>query len=111
MSFRFSRLLRVVRFEFGDDDQYWGVSARQEILSEALEMLENSLLHPLALHMLQGTATLVVCCAMVTRMTPQDAPSRDLLLRLALRLAGDPHKRATRTYFQHNGYQILNMIW
>jgi hypothetical protein len=87
----------------------WTEVIRQEVLQVSIRMLEDGLKHDKSLHMLRPTSPLVFACTMVLQLSKPDDPARDLILRIALRCAGDP-KGEIMTYAKHNGFQILNML-
>lgn len=53
---------------------------------------------------------MVFACTMVLQLSDSKHPARNLILRIALRCAGNP-KGEIMTYAKHNGFQILNMLW
>ena len=88
----------------------WTPTTRQDLLAVSIELIEVALSHERATHMLRVTSPLVFACVMILRLTEPESPSRDLVLRLALRLAGEPG-RGVMTFSKHNGLQLINMLW
>ncbi|WVQ95842.1 hypothetical protein IAU59_002941 [Kwoniella sp. CBS 9459] len=83
---------------------------KADLLLVSTELLEGCLSHERAMHMLRPTSPIVFAAAILLQLTSKDAPERDLILRVALRLAGEPKHGDIMTYAVHNGYQILNML-
>ena len=75
-----------------------------------VSLLEGGLAIPNGLHMLRATISFVLASTLILRMTDIDSTERDLVLRVGLRLAGDPLKAGVSTYERHNGFQILNVL-
>lgn len=88
----------------------WSGTMRREVLDVSIRMLEGALKHDRSLHMLRPTSPLVFACTIVLQLSEQDHPARNLILRIALRLSGNP-RGEVMTYGKHNGFQILNMLW
>ncbi|OCF31718.1 hypothetical protein I316_06525 [Kwoniella heveanensis BCC8398] len=88
----------------------WTNHMRADLLLVSTELLEGCLSHERAMHMLRPTSPIVFAAAILLQLTKKDAPERDLILRVALRLAGEPKQGDIMTYAVHNGYQILNML-
>ncbi|WWC57478.1 uncharacterized protein I303_100010 [Kwoniella dejecticola CBS 10117] len=100
-------LLRISRAQSSSDK--WTSETRQELLRLSIQMLEGALCHERALHMIGRTSALVFASTIILQLTEPDASSRDLILRVALRLAGDPNQNLM-TYEKHNGFQLINML-
>ncbi|WWC98256.1 hypothetical protein V866_005147 [Kwoniella sp. B9012] len=100
-------LLRISRAQSSPGK--WTSETRQELLRLAIQMLEGALCHERALHMIGRTSALVFASTIILQLTEPDARSRDLILRVALRLAGDPNQDLM-TYEKHNGFQLINML-
>ncbi|WRT68793.1 uncharacterized protein IL334_005773 [Kwoniella shivajii] len=100
-------LLRISKAQFPRDK--WTPNTRHELLGLAVQMLEGALCHERALHMIGRTSALVFAATIILQLTDPEAGSRDLILRVALRLAGDPNQDLM-TYEKHNGFQLINML-
>jgi hypothetical protein len=61
--------------------------------------------------MLRPTSTLVFAATIIMQLAESDTEAQDAILRVGLRLAGDPRKPSVSTFPKHNGHQILNMLW
>nr|XP_019013685.1 uncharacterized protein I206_01756 [Kwoniella pini CBS 10737]OCF52466.1 hypothetical protein I206_01756 [Kwoniella pini CBS 10737] len=101
-------ILRVAKARSGPGS--WSDQMRSDLILVSIELLEGCLSHKRAMHMLRPTSPIVFAAAILLRLTSKEAPERDLILRVALRLAGEPEKEDIVTYAVHNGYQILNML-
>nr|XP_019049896.1 hypothetical protein I302_00315 [Kwoniella bestiolae CBS 10118]OCF28826.1 hypothetical protein I302_00315 [Kwoniella bestiolae CBS 10118] len=105
-----SRLVGLLRISKAQSHpEKWTAETRGELLSLAIQMLEGALCHERALHMIGRTSALVFAATIILQLTAPDAGSRDLILRVALRLAGDPNQDCM-TYEKHNGFQLINML-
>ncbi|WWC88372.1 uncharacterized protein L201_003283 [Kwoniella dendrophila CBS 6074] len=100
-------LLRITKAQLTSGN--WISSIRNDLLALAIQMLEGALCHERALHMIGRTSALIFAATIVLQLTEPDASSRDLILRVALRLAGDPNQDLM-TYEKHNGFQLINML-
>ncbi|WWC89880.1 uncharacterized protein L201_004808 [Kwoniella dendrophila CBS 6074] len=89
----------------------WTDQMRADLVSVSIDILQGCLSHERAMHMLRPTSPTVFASAILLQLTTKEAPERDLILRVALRLAGEPNEQdGIMTYAAHNGYQILNML-
>ena len=102
-------LLRIAKIEAARGG--WSSATRQDVLSVATTVLVEALKEPMSMHMLRRTSLLVISSAIVLQMTPPGTPIRDIVLRMALRMAGNPRQDTLMTYTRHNGFQLMNMIW
>ncbi|WRT67709.1 uncharacterized protein IL334_004681 [Kwoniella shivajii] len=89
----------------------WTDQMKTDLVLVSTELMEGCLSHEKSLHMLRPTSPIVFAAAILLQLTGKEAKERDLILRVALRLAGDPRQEDVMTYATHNGYQILNMLW
>ncbi|WVF68285.1 hypothetical protein IAT40_003050 [Kwoniella sp. CBS 6097] len=106
-----SRLIGIMRVaKARSQPGPWTDQMRADLLLVSTELLEGCLSHERAMHMLRPTSPIVFAAAILQQLTSKDAPERDLVLRVALRLAGEPKQGDIMTYAVHNGYQILNML-
>lgn len=101
-------LLRIAKKQSASGK--WSVTMRQEVLDVSVCILECALKHDRSLHMLRPTSPVVFACTIVLQLSEPDHPARDMILRIALRLSGNP-RGEVMTYGKHNGFQILNMLW
>ncbi|WVW82922.1 hypothetical protein I302_104936 [Kwoniella bestiolae CBS 10118] len=88
----------------------WTDQMKADLVHVSIELLEGCLSHERSMHMLRPTSPIVFAAAILLQLTNKDAPERDLILRVALRLSGEPKQEDIMTYAVHNGYQILNML-
>ncbi|WWD09994.1 hypothetical protein V865_008126 [Kwoniella europaea PYCC6329] len=88
----------------------WTDQMKSDLVLVSIELLQGCLSHERSMHMLRPTSPIVFAAAILLQLTGKDAPERDLILRVALRLAGEPKQEDIMTYAVHNGYQILNML-
>ncbi|WVQ72840.1 hypothetical protein IAR50_002401 [Cryptococcus sp. DSM 104548] len=102
-------LMRIAKAR-GNRPGPWTSNFRTDLLDVSTRILEGALSHERALHMLRPTSVLVFVSTMVLQLTPRGARERDLILRVALRLAGEAGREEMKTFATHNGFQILNML-
>jgi hypothetical protein len=79
--------------------------ARKDVAGVAIEIFERALEQPYIPVTVKSGA--YVFAAGVIR---QFSSRQDLVLRLALRMAGDPHMRQLNTFVVHNGQQMLSRL-
>ncbi|WWC60942.1 uncharacterized protein I303_103518 [Kwoniella dejecticola CBS 10117] len=110
LSFR-SRLVGILRVaKARASPGSWSEQMKSDLVLVSIDLLAGCLSHERAMHMLRPTSPIVFAAAILLQLTGKQAPERDLILRVALRLAGEPKQEDIMTYAVHNGYQILNML-
>lgn len=77
------------------------------LLSLSVRLFEESLKFPTALAVTQRAAVFPFAASIVLRLGSR----RDLVLRAALRMAGEPRKPFVPTFVREAGNQMLIMLW
>ena len=78
----------------------------REILQVAHDVFENALKQERIPHLSFKTGPVLFASGVILRLGGR----RDLILQLALRLAGDPDRPPLNTFTRHNAYQMLSML-
>ena len=84
-----------------------GSNHRQETLDLAERIFTSALSTPTTLHMTHRASVLPVIAGIILRLGDR----KDLVLRLALRMAGDPDRPSVPAFTRDAGNQMLAMLW
>ena len=77
-----------------------------QILDLVHELFDQALTQPQIPHLTFKTAFIVYAAGIIFRLNGR----KDVVLRLALRMAGNPDNPSPRTFTVHNGQQMLSML-
>ena len=80
---------------------------QRELLRVSIRMFTEALKMPGLTHMTHRASVMAFAAAIILKLSDR----RDLVLRLALRLAGDPTRPAVPTWVGVTGKQMLSMLW
>jgi hypothetical protein len=82
------------------------VFLRDDVLSTAVSIFEEALKYPYIPHLTLKSGPFVFAAGLILRLSDR----RDLVLRMALRMAGDPERPSLNTFVRHNGQQMLSLL-
>lgn len=80
---------------------------RREMLEVSTRIFEEALARPGLTHMTHRSGAISAAASILLRLGDR----RDLVLRLALRMAGDPNKSSVPTWVNVCGRQMMAMLW
>lgn len=107
--------IRIARIRLQSSDTHDGAYLKQQreqrqqslLRSLSIRLFEESLKFPEAMAMTQRAAVFPFAASVLLKLSSR----RDLVLRAALRMAGEPRKSFVPTFVREAGNQMLIMLW
>lgn len=98
-------LIARIRRKMDPSIEIW--SQHPDLLPLAIEIFTEALSSPNPAHMTHRASILPLVAAVILK----DGTRRDLVMRLALRMAPDPTRPSIPTFVRDAGCQMLSMLW